>query len=228
MSQPLLVAVMTEYLQLEKGMRVLEVGTASGYQAALLAHIIGENGSVTTVEYDRLLAREAQSRVNNLGYTNITVYEGDGLVSIPGMKPFDRIISTACAKSIPPAWKEQLSGGGILVSPIGFDPQDASLIRAIKNDSTGVMDQDDKGKVNFFPLLSQEEGGFSHNDLRKLFRAKEALLGERAAMVALRPRDYIMICAMNEKVSYSDYVERVKIPKERWAEFIGENESRGY
>jgi protein-L-isoaspartate(D-aspartate) O-methyltransferase len=116
MSQPYIVAIMTEALELQGNERVLEVGTGSGYQAAILAETAK---SVITIERHALLARRAFETLTSLGYTNVQVVEGDGASGRPDDAPFDRIIVTAAADCIPEALWKQLAEGGIMVIPIG-------------------------------------------------------------------------------------------------------------
>jgi protein-L-isoaspartate(D-aspartate) O-methyltransferase len=115
-SQPYIVAFMTEALRLEPGDRVLEVGTGSGYQAAVLAEIAGH---VYSIEIIRSLAESARDRLDQLGYRNITVRHGDGYHGWPEEAPFDAIIVTAAAGHVPPPLMEQLKPEGRLVIPVG-------------------------------------------------------------------------------------------------------------
>ncbi len=124
-SQPYIVAFMTEALDLEAGDRVLEVGTGSGYQAAVLAEIVEE---VYTIEIVEPLARESGERLKRLGYTNVHVRAGDGYRGWPERAPFDAIIVTAAAPRIPEALKEQLASGGRLIIPVGDDVQELRLL----------------------------------------------------------------------------------------------------
>ena len=119
-SQPYIVAFMTEALGLKGGERVLEVGTGSGYQAAVLAEIASE---VYTIEIVEPLAVRARADLARLGYRNIEVRAGDGYKGWPEKAPFDAIIVTAAAPTIPAPLKEQLKDGGRLVIPIGEDDQ---------------------------------------------------------------------------------------------------------
>lgn len=114
-SQPYIVAFMTELLEVRPGMKVLEVGTGSGYQAAVLAEI---GARVFTVEIFEALATEARARLSRLGY-DVTVRHADGNLGWPEEAPFDAIIVTAAAEHIPPALVEQLAAGGRLVIPVG-------------------------------------------------------------------------------------------------------------
>jgi len=115
-SQPFMVAVMTQLLNLDKGKKVLEVGTGSGYQAAVLAEIAGH---VYTIETIASLSHKAQDVINKLGYKNVEFIVGDGTQGYAQAAPYDAIIVTAAAPSIPSALTEQLSEGGTLVVPVG-------------------------------------------------------------------------------------------------------------
>jgi len=115
-SQPYMVAFMTEALQLNGTERVLEIGTGSGYQTAILAQLARE---VFTVERHSLLSRQAADRLTCLGLKNVHYYVGDGAQGVPSEAPFDRILVTAAAESCPPALWEQLAEGGNLVGPFG-------------------------------------------------------------------------------------------------------------
>jgi len=115
-SQPYIVALMTELLAAAKKHRVLEIGTGSGYQAAILAQLAAE---VYTIEIVPELAQSAARTLRDLGYANVTVRQGDGYQGWPEKAPFDRIILTAAPPDVPPALIQQLSVGGRLVAPVG-------------------------------------------------------------------------------------------------------------
>lgn len=115
-SQPYIVALMTELLELKGDEKVLEIGTGSGYQAAVLAEIVRE---VHTIERIPELAEDARKRFDKLGYRNIKVYVKDGTEGLPEEAPFDRIIITAATPEVPEPLITQLKEGGILVAPVG-------------------------------------------------------------------------------------------------------------
>jgi protein-L-isoaspartate(D-aspartate) O-methyltransferase len=117
-SQPTMVAIMTEALELRGGERVLEIGTGSGYQAALLALLAAQ---VFSVERVARLADDARARLERLGLSNVHVRVADGYLGWPEEAPFDRVVLTAAPSALPPALLEQLADGGILVAPIEDD-----------------------------------------------------------------------------------------------------------
>jgi protein-L-isoaspartate(D-aspartate) O-methyltransferase len=147
-SQPYVVGYMTERLQLSAEHRVLEIGTGSGYQAAVLSRIVRE---VVTVERYRTLADAARLRLKTLGYDNITVLAGDGFLGVPERAPFDRIIVTAAAEEVPKALVEQLVEGGKLVLPLGPRNGPQYIVKLTKTASGPV--REDLIAVRFVPLL---------------------------------------------------------------------------
>ena len=151
-SQPYVVAYMTEQLQVGPSHRVLEVGTGSGYQAAVLSRLARE---VVSVERYRTLAETARGRIKTLGYSNVDVVIGDGLVGLPARAPFDRIIVTAAAEDIPQTLVEQLAEGGIMVLPLGphGGPQELiKLTKAGQGPGDGLA-RESLIAVRFVPLL---------------------------------------------------------------------------
>ncbi len=118
-SAPHMVVIMLQELELGEGMRVLEVGTGSGWNAALIAHLVGPRGRVITVERIPDLAEEARRRLREMGFSNVEVVVGDGSAGYPEEAPYDRIIVTAAAPTVPPPLVEQLAEGGILLIPVG-------------------------------------------------------------------------------------------------------------
>jgi protein-L-isoaspartate(D-aspartate) O-methyltransferase len=147
-SQPYVVAYMTEQLAVEPHHRVLEVGTGSGYQAAVLSRLARE---VISVERYRTLAESARIRLSTLGYDNIEVQVGDGLAGVPERAPFDRIMVTAAAETIPEPLIAQLADGGIMVLPLGPHNGSQRLVKLMKTPA-GVSQEDLIG-VRFVPLL---------------------------------------------------------------------------
>jgi protein-L-isoaspartate(D-aspartate) O-methyltransferase len=134
-SQPYVVALMTELLELAPEHRVLEVGTGSGYQAAILATLARR---VHTIERVDALADEARSRLKRLGYDTVEVHNGDGYEGLVEHAPFDAIIVTAAAKEIPPPLVEQLKPGGRMVIPVGGRFSVQNLVLVEKDESGGI------------------------------------------------------------------------------------------
>ena len=117
-SAPDIVASMLEELELEPGMRVLEIGTGSGYNAALLAELVDDPALVTTIDIDSSLIEPARGRLDRLGYGRVAVVEGDGDDGVPARAPFDRIIGTVGCNDLSPAWFQQLAPGGAMLVPV--------------------------------------------------------------------------------------------------------------
>jgi protein-L-isoaspartate(D-aspartate) O-methyltransferase len=151
-SQPYIVAFMTEALALEGGEKVLEIGAGSGYAAAVLSKIAGE---VYTVERIGQLAEKAASTLADLGYSNVRVLHGDGTKGWPEHAPFDGIIVAAGGPSVPESLKEQLKIGGRLVIPVGRDQKVQELVRIIRI-SEDEYKQEDLADVRFVPLVGEE------------------------------------------------------------------------
>jgi protein-L-isoaspartate(D-aspartate) O-methyltransferase len=147
-SQPFIVALMTNMLRPAKDHVVLEVGTGSGYQAAILATLVRH---VYSIEIVAPLAREASERLRDLGYGNITVRQGDGYAGWPEHAPFDAIIVTAGAPRIPPALVDQLKPGGRMAIPIGPVWADQKLMLVEKRPD-GKIETRSLGSVRFVPL----------------------------------------------------------------------------
>ena len=147
-SQPYVVAYMTEQLEMESHHRVLEVGTGSGYQAAVLSHLARE---VVSVERYRTLAEEARARLKALGYENVDIVVGDGFAGVPDRAPYDRIIVTAAAETIPEALLDQLADGGIMILPLGSHDGSQHIIKLTKS-VTGIR-RENLIPVRFVPML---------------------------------------------------------------------------
>jgi protein-L-isoaspartate(D-aspartate) O-methyltransferase len=150
-SQPYMVAVMTAALALTGGGRVLEIGTGSGYQAAVLAELAGE---VITIERHAALAEAARARLADLGYTNVTVLVGDGSVGYAAGAPYDGILVAAAAPRVPEAIKLQLREGGRLVIPVG-PPGEQELV-VIRRGPDGQFIESAGDPCVFVPLVGQE------------------------------------------------------------------------
>jgi len=147
-SQPFIVGLMTQALQVEPRSRVLEIGTGSGYQTTILSRL---SRLVYTVERYRTLMGEAEARFKQLGLTNIITKFGDGGLGWPEQAPFDRILVTAAAPEEPKALLSQLKPSGILVAPVGKGPVQ-KLIRYL-GDGSGVFRSEVMTDVRFVPLL---------------------------------------------------------------------------
>jgi protein-L-isoaspartate(D-aspartate) O-methyltransferase len=147
-SQPYVVAFMTEKLELDRNHKVLEIGTGSGYQAAVLSHLCRR---VYTVERWRELQKSADRRFAALGITNVTTIIGDGWLGWPPQAPFDRIIVTAAAAEAPQALVDQLKVGGRMIIPLGEDRDRQSLVLIEK--SEGGLTEASVLPVRFVPLM---------------------------------------------------------------------------
>jgi protein-L-isoaspartate(D-aspartate) O-methyltransferase len=148
-SQPFVVAYMTEQLEVGREHRVLEIGTGSGYQAAVLSRLAGE---VVTIERYRTLADIARERLDGLGYGNVTVRVGDGMTGAPDLAPFDRIMVTAAAEEVPEALVGQLAEGGKMVLPVG-PRHDAQFLVKLTKEPDGGLTREELIAVRFVPLL---------------------------------------------------------------------------
>jgi len=147
-SQPYIVGYMTDVLQLEPSHRVLEIGTGSGYQAAVLAEIATH---VYSIEIVAELAEGARRALTESGYRNVDVRTGNGYLGWPDRAPFDRIIVTAAPPTIPNALVDQLAVGGIMVVPVGTDYQEISII---SKSATGTTETRTIG-VRFVPMVTK-------------------------------------------------------------------------
>lgn len=149
-SQPYIVALMTELLQLEEHNRVLEIGTGSGYQTAVLAELAEQ---VYTIERISDLSKRAKMILKNLGYINIFFREGDGTIGWPEEGPYHRIIVTAAAPFIPEELKNQLDNDGILVVPVG-DYRSYQVLKVIQRTGTTFETRESIG-CRFVPLIGK-------------------------------------------------------------------------
>jgi protein-L-isoaspartate(D-aspartate) O-methyltransferase len=147
-SQPFVVAYMTEQLQVQKGHKVLEIGTGSGYQAAVLSRLCAH---VLTIERYRTLADTARDRLEALGYFNIEVMLGDGFDIPPGAGDFDRIIVTAAMEKIPDTLQQRLEPGGILIAPVGPHHGTQTLVRVTRTERG--FERKELVDVRFVPAL---------------------------------------------------------------------------
>ncbi len=149
-SQPYIVALMSQWAEVKPGEKVLEVGTGSGYQAAVLAELTEQ---VFSIEIKPDLARAAAARLQELGYTRVQVRTGDGYLGWPEAAPFDAILVTAAAPTVPPALTAQLKEGGRLVIPLGEPRGEQTLVRLRK--SKGEMREEERLPVRFVPLVRE-------------------------------------------------------------------------
>jgi protein-L-isoaspartate(D-aspartate) O-methyltransferase len=147
-SQPYVVAYMTEQLGIRPDHRVLEVGTGSGYQAAVLSRLARE---VVSIERYRTLADKARKRLAALGYDNVEVVVGDGFAGVPARAPFERIIVTAAAATLPQTLIDQLADDGVMVLPLGPHGGSQHIIKLTKS-QTGIA-RENLIPVRFVPLL---------------------------------------------------------------------------
>ncbi|MEA2989394.1 MAG: protein-L-isoaspartate(D-aspartate) O-methyltransferase [Alphaproteobacteria bacterium] len=147
-SQPYVVAYMTEQLDLKPQHRVLEIGTGSGYQAAVLSRLARE---VVSVERYRTLAEAARARLATLGYVNVEVHVGDGLAGLPERAPYDRIIVTAAAEEVPDALVAQLAERGMMMLPLGPHGGTQRIVRLTKTEEG--LKREELLAVRFVPLL---------------------------------------------------------------------------
>ena len=148
-SQPYVVALMTETLELGERHYALEIGTGSGYQTAVLSRLCRR---VFSVERHRELLRDAERRFAELGLRNIVCRFGDGTKGWPEQVPYDRVLVTAAAAEVPQSLIEGLAPGGILVAPVGEDHRDQQLVRIRRHDHG--FSTEDLGLVRFVPLVA--------------------------------------------------------------------------
>ena len=148
-SQPYIVAVMTDLLDVGPSDRVLEVGTGCGYQAAVLAEVAGR---IYSIEIVRELGEEAAIRLRELGYDNIETRIGNGYEGWPEAAPFDAVMITSAPPQIPMALVDQLKIGGRMVVPVGFPGETQTLYRCVKQED-GTLDKQRKLPVAFVPMV---------------------------------------------------------------------------
>ena len=151
-SQPYIVALMTELVEPRAESRVLEIGTGSGYQAAVLAEIVDH---VYSIEIEDELARTARALLDELGYDNVTVRAGDGYGGWPEHAPFDIIVVTAAPDHVPQALIDQLKPGGSMIVPVG-PTYSVQELRLIEKDANGRLRQKNVAPVRFVPLRRED------------------------------------------------------------------------
>ncbi len=152
-SQPFIVAYMTQAIRPRPGMKVLEIGTGSGYQAAVLAEIVD---SVYTIETVEPLARRAKSKLDEMGYTNIMYKVGDGYFGWEEHAPFDAIIVTAAPEEIPPRLVEQLKAGGQMIIPVGATGNEQHLL-LVEKEEDGEYTTRNLLPVRFVPFTREKD-----------------------------------------------------------------------
>jgi len=168
-SEPMLVARMVDLLALNGHERVLELGSSTGYQAAILSRLVAR---VDTIEIDPTLAEVAGRNLERLGYSNATAHAGDGAKGLKERAPFDAIIVTAALKSVPQSLMEQLAIGGRIVAPIGPHPQECklSVVRKISAEEIVV---EEHGDCHFVPVISDQEGTWTLQELQEMKEKEE-------------------------------------------------------
>ncbi len=152
-SQPTTVMLMTHALELSPGEKVFEIGTGSGYQAAIIAKIIGPKGKVISTEVVPELVQFARDNLKNAGIKNVTVLEEDGSSGMKSEAPFDRMIITAACRQFPKNLIEQLKADGIIVGPVGSETEQ-EMVKGIKN-KNGNLDLEFLGPFLFSPMYGK-------------------------------------------------------------------------
>jgi protein-L-isoaspartate(D-aspartate) O-methyltransferase len=147
-SQPSIVGIMTQALALNRRMKVLEIGTGSGYQAAILSRLARR---VYTIERHKGLAQAARATLEGIGCTNVVVLHGDGVLGLPEQAPFDRVLLTCAAEDPPRQLLDQLRVGGIMVLPVGQSSAVQTLLKITRTEDG--LDYADLGEVRFVPLV---------------------------------------------------------------------------
>lgn len=155
-SQPYIVALMTELLHPKDSDNILEIGAGSGYQAAIISRLVRR---LTTIERIKKVANLARANLNSIGIENVIVIEGDGTLGYPDNAPYDGIIITAATPKIPQPLIEQLADGGTLVAPVGG--RDIQDLITIHKQGLSII-QESRGGVRFVPLIGQH--GWENND----------------------------------------------------------------
>lgn len=148
-SQPLIVAKMLQAMDLNDRVKVLEIGTGSGYQTMILSHLCRR---VYTIERHRDLLRQAEGRFEAMGRHNITTRAGDGSLGWPEQAPFTHIVVSAAAADIPPVLSEQLDVGGVMIVPVGDERREQRIMKVVRSE-TG-FEVEDIGPVRFLPLVA--------------------------------------------------------------------------
>ncbi|MHA2297387.1 MAG: protein-L-isoaspartate(D-aspartate) O-methyltransferase [Candidatus Hodarchaeales archaeon] len=153
-SAPHMAVAILEYLQMENGQKILEIGTGSGYQAALLAEMVLPDGVVVTIERIEKLYHFGKANLKRAGYKNVKVFHGDGTLGVPEEAPFDKIILTAAGDQIPPPLIEQLAVNGILCMPLSETALWQTMI-TIRKTIDGKLTRKNLTSVRFVPLIGK-------------------------------------------------------------------------
>ncbi|KXB08053.1 hypothetical protein AKJ56_01940 [candidate division MSBL1 archaeon SCGC-AAA382N08] len=153
-SAPSMIAIMLEVLEAEKGQKILEIGTGSGYNAALLAEIVGDEGRVYSLERLESVAETGKKNLKKNGYKQVKVIVKDGTKGYEEESPWDRIIITACAPEVPKTLKKQLKVGGILVGPVGEHYRSQTLLEMEKEGKEKIKTRK-HGTCAFVPLIGE-------------------------------------------------------------------------
>jgi len=161
-SQPSVVSRITEWLDIKEGQKILEIGSGSGWQTAILSYLVG-HGKVYSVERHSELVEFAKKNLDKLGISNVKVILGDGSLGLTEESPFDRIIITAACKKIPEPLLDQLSEDGLLIAPVGEFQQSLVVLKKISKEIVEIKNQ--PGYV-FVPLLGKVDEGDS--DLERI------------------------------------------------------------
>jgi protein-L-isoaspartate(D-aspartate) O-methyltransferase len=152
-SQPFVVAAMTGALQLQRDQRVLEIGTGSGYQTAILCELLAPGAVLHSIEIVPELSERAQHTLSSLGYTNFVLHVGDGRLGFPEAAPYDAILVAAAPEVVPPALVEQLAPGGRLVIPVGASPERQELQLWRRLPESSAIERTSLMQVRFVPLV---------------------------------------------------------------------------
>ena len=150
-SQPIVVSRMTEWLDIKKGQKILEIGTGSGWQTAILSYLVG-SGIVYSVEFHPELVKFARENLEKLGIDNVHVILDDGSMGYPKESPYDRIIITAACTEIPLPLFDQLRENGLIIAPVGDSSQSLILL---KKTSEGIIELKNQSNYVFVPLLGK-------------------------------------------------------------------------
>lgn len=220
-SQPSLVARMVNLLELSGNEKVLEIGTASGYNAAVLSMCARE---VVTVEYNRRLAGIAEKRLERFGYENVKVVTGDGALGFKDQAPYDRIIVTAAAREIPGELIRQLKVGGIIVLPVGKDMfAYKSLVVGIKTQNFLVFQN--TLRVRFHPLISNAHGGWTEELALALFEGKKQFVLEHRNPELLREKVHNSMGIEIKDIDPESLIRYVDLTDEEFAQYVPSQET---